>query len=743
MSSRLCPFCMRMAEEEICPHCGKKVNYPGQPMHLPAGFVISGKHPYVLGAALGQGGFGITYIALDMVTNQRVAIKEYYPTYCSARTNQSAVTAYSSQEDVYLKGKERFLDEARTLKSLSDLPNIVNVLDFFESNNSAYLVMEFLEGSSLKEFAARHGKFPAQEFLQQIRPLMEDIQRMHERGVIHRDIAPDNIILMPSGQMKLIDFGSARSYLGDKSMTVVVKKGFAPLEQYMSKGATASTDVYALAATIYYCITGTVPADSAERQCDETPLVSPTDLGADLTAAQEQALTKALEIQQKVRIQTVQELLTALCVTVASTDDKEQAAPENISAVNKPMHGNTEKTPSKKANVKKIPAKKMLAGVLLLVLLAGSLFLTLTGNTRKYNRACNNLSKGEFEKASLLFEELGTYKDSQDLRNQALYSQAEMLLANGQYEEASQLFLDLGEHGDSKDKWEQTIYAWAENLFNNKQSAEALEMLQKIPHYSKTTELADEIHYQNGLSYQKSNRYLDAYKELSQVSAGHKKAADSLSKLKKDWAKDIISNAKWTEAEDFVRNVTLTEQESAYVYDCIISKDFYLSNGQTTTLSDFRTRNDMLNALVGDFPLKESLAKLFTEFKTTNSDAFIAENYDLISELWNIPVVQNIITHDWNLNVWLLGLWKANTGKYIKFSYTDEAKDTIRCAFTLPWVSEPKGTTGYSMVNQVLIWTNDKGEELAKVYRFKLLTPDSLEIYCYKNDTTYKLTRRR
>ena len=303
---------MKMAEGDTCPHCGKNVNYAGSPAHLPAGYVVSGKHPYVLGAALGQGGFGITYLALDMVTNERVAIKEYYPTYCSARTSHSNVTAYSNQEDVYAKGKERFLNEARTLKSLSDLEHIVNVLDFFEANNSAYLVMEFLEGCSLKDYAVKNGTFPAQKFLPMLKPLMEDIHRMHERGVIHRDIAPDNIVMLSDGQMKLIDFGAARSYLGDKSMTVVVKKGFAPVEQYMSKGSSSSTDVYALAATIYYCITGKVPTDSAERQYDDAPLESPISLGADITPKQENALLQALNIHQKDRIQTVQEFLAAI-----------------------------------------------------------------------------------------------------------------------------------------------------------------------------------------------------------------------------------------------------------------------------------------------------------------------------------------------------------------------------------------------------------------------------------------------
>ena len=312
MSGKLCPFCMRITTEAACTYCGKPTDYAGRAGHLPVGFVVHGKHPYVLGAALGQGGFGITYIALDMDSCERVAIKEYFPTFCAGRVDTSHVAPYQNQDEVYEKGKTRFLDEARLLKSLSDLKSVVNVLDFFEFNNSAYLVMEFLDGPSLKQQAAEKGKFPAKKFLRQIYPLMEDIEKMHQRGVIHRDIAPDNIILLPDGQLKLIDFGAARSFVGDKSMTVVVKKGFAPLEQYYSKGACAGTDVYALAATIYYCITGKVPTDSAEREGENKPLLSPTSLGADLTPEQEVALTKALEVHLKNRFQSVQAFLTAL-----------------------------------------------------------------------------------------------------------------------------------------------------------------------------------------------------------------------------------------------------------------------------------------------------------------------------------------------------------------------------------------------------------------------------------------------
>ena len=314
MQATLCPFCMRTVQADICPYCGRDVHYPGYPGHLPVGYALNGRSTYILGAYIGQGGFGITYIAIDIITGQRVAIKEYYPSHCCLRTNSVEVYSGAGQEATYSKGKQHFILEAQMLQSLSDLDSVVKVLDYFEANNSAYLVMEYLDGPSLKDHVEKQGKLPAQAFLKQMKPLMADMEKMHRRGVVHRDIAPDNIIMLPDGRLKLIDFGAARSYVGNKSMTVVVKKGFAPVEQYMRKGSNASTDVYALAATIYYCITGIIPPDSAERQYGEAELQAPTELGADITTNQERALEKALKIQPKERTADIATLMKDLYI---------------------------------------------------------------------------------------------------------------------------------------------------------------------------------------------------------------------------------------------------------------------------------------------------------------------------------------------------------------------------------------------------------------------------------------------
>ena len=429
MKKTLCPYCMKMTDTDTCPHCGKNTNYTGTSLHLPAGYVVHGKHPYVLGAALGQGGFGITYIALDMVTQERVAIKEYFPTYCAGRTADHAVTAYPNQEEIFQKGKERFLDEARVLKSLSDLKSIVNVLDFFGFNNSAYLVMEFLEGDSLKSHAQKHGKFPAQEFLGKLRPLMEDIDRMHHRGVVHRDIAPDNIIFLPDGQMKLIDFGAARSFVGDKSMTVVVKKGFAPIEQYMRHGSNAATDVYALAATIYYCVTGIVPPDSAERAYEGALLKDPVALGADLSLPQKIAIGQALEVQPTKRTQTIFEFAKALGCTSKLEKPKpikEAEKPKPIKEEEKPKPVKKE-TEEPKAEPQKKPQWVIPAIAAVLLCIVGAVLfmgkdthavikspVVLSTEAQKYNKAVDLFKGGQYGRAAIAFGTLGNYRDARE-----------------------------------------------------------------------------------------------------------------------------------------------------------------------------------------------------------------------------------------------------------------------------------------------------------------------------------------
>lgn len=304
---QFCPHCMQPAQGPVCGSCGGNMDWKASSSQLPLGTQLRGASGtiYQLGAAKGQGGFGITYAAMDMMKGRRVAIKEYFPARCASRGRDFRVYPASGQQQVFLGGMRSFLEEAMMLSAVCALESVVSVRDYFEANGTAYLVMEYVDGIPLHEVLRRRGPMRAEELMPKLPRLLADLETMHKARVIHRDISPDNIILMPDGKLKLLDFGSARSVQDGKSMTVMLKAGFSPVEQYQSKGQDAYTDVYALAATIYYCLTGVVPPSSVNR-LDKDSLVGPNQHGARLTQQQEQALLEGMIVQPKLRPQSMQ-----------------------------------------------------------------------------------------------------------------------------------------------------------------------------------------------------------------------------------------------------------------------------------------------------------------------------------------------------------------------------------------------------------------------------------------------------
>lgn len=315
MDKRFCPYCMTPVNEgESCPTCGLTAgNYTPSPHHLPPGTVLMDR--YLVGRVLGEGGFGITYIGCDLRLELKVAIKEYFPSDKVTRHAQASldVTNYTGLAAASFEaGKSRFLKEARTMARMDKQPNIVSVRDFFEVNNTAYIVMEYVEGTTFKELVAQKGgRIAAGELLYMIEPLFSALSTMHAAGLIHRDISPDNLML-ENGHVRLIDFGCAReSTHGTETMTIALKQGYAPMEQYQQKGQGPWTDVYALSATIYYCLTGKAPPQALDRLCDDE-LILPRKLGVDLTEKQEKALLYGMGIRPRRRFQSVDELHAAL-----------------------------------------------------------------------------------------------------------------------------------------------------------------------------------------------------------------------------------------------------------------------------------------------------------------------------------------------------------------------------------------------------------------------------------------------
>lgn len=271
------------------------------------------KDRYVIQGLIGEGGFGITYLGYDELLAMSVAIKEYYPQNFVTRNTAYDATLtvlHTKYTDFFQRGKSDFLKEARMLAKFQDEEGIVRVMDFFEMNNTAYIVMEYLDGITLKDYLKQNGTFLTEDILGLLRPVMDALAVIHANGLIHRDISPDNIMLLQNNRVKLMDFGAARDYtaFGEKSMSILLKYGYAPEEQYRSHGMQGPwTDIYALCATIYKCITGVTPVEAIQRLVGDT-LKKPSELGADIDPQTEYALMKGLSVFQKDRYQKVSDL---------------------------------------------------------------------------------------------------------------------------------------------------------------------------------------------------------------------------------------------------------------------------------------------------------------------------------------------------------------------------------------------------------------------------------------------------
>ena len=310
-----CEKCMRPLElGAVCEYCGQ---LPAAPVHhLRPGSILQQK--YFIGRAIGQGGFGITYIGRDLVLDTVVAIKEYYPSGEVNRDhNRSNMVLQNGNipPEEYGKALERFLMEARILAKFSTEPGVVGVRDFFQENDTAYIVMEYLEGITLKEYLRIKGPVPANILFKLMEPVLQVLHKIHERGLIHRDISPDNLMLMKDGRLKLLDFGAARAFTDEKSLSIVLKQGYAPVEQYWNGDRQGAwTDVYAVCATIYKCLTGTTPIASVQRAVQDE-LKPPSALGIAILPSQEQALMKGLAVSDANRFRSMQDLIAGFAST--------------------------------------------------------------------------------------------------------------------------------------------------------------------------------------------------------------------------------------------------------------------------------------------------------------------------------------------------------------------------------------------------------------------------------------------
>jgi len=279
------------------------------PLALDQGTLLDDQ--FRVGRVLGVGGFGITYLAFDEVLEMVVAVKEYLPRNIAVRktgTDTIQPLSSSGQKQDFEFGLKRFLQEARTLAKFEAHPNIVRVRTFFEENGTGYLVMNFYEGRTLAEYlAARNGFLPEEEALLILEQVLEGLTAVHEEHILHRDIDPNNVYLADNGTVVLLDFGAARTAVGERtqSMSVVLKRGYAPHEQYHSHGDQGPwTDVYACSATLYRTLTGYKPPEAAARILEDD-LAPPKELVPSLSAATNDAVVEGLAVHPDERPQTI------------------------------------------------------------------------------------------------------------------------------------------------------------------------------------------------------------------------------------------------------------------------------------------------------------------------------------------------------------------------------------------------------------------------------------------------------
>ena len=377
MNNNICPGCMNHSIKDPCEHCGwSSENEETSTLHLEPGSILQGK--YLIGKALGQGGFGITYLAKDTVLDVKLAIKEYLPQDLASRQmGQDQVSVFSKEGKGYFDdGLQKFLQEAKTLAKFEQHPNIVSVRDYFEANDTAYIVMSYIEGITLKEYVqSKGGKLEVDQAVPIMMPVLDALKAVHNEGILHRDISPDNIFITSTGQVILIDFGAARQSISDKgrSMSILLKPGYTPEEQYRSKGQQGPwTDLYAVGATLYRIITGKMPLESMDRMVEDE-LEQPSRLVKDISPELEETILKSMAVFGKDRYQTAEELIQELHKAVEEeTPEVSEVVGDQIEQreLEKPM----EKNITSNSETKTMKPWQIISIVVVTTVLAASIF---------------------------------------------------------------------------------------------------------------------------------------------------------------------------------------------------------------------------------------------------------------------------------------------------------------------------------------------------------------------------------
>jgi len=547
-SENLCDFCFApVSDGDKCTQCALTHDtYKPIPGLLLPGVNLLGK--YIIGRVLGRGGFGATYVAYSSNMKKPVAIKEYFPISISYRTTgDEQVTLISEDKrQVFEKGAKSFYEEARTISKFKDNKSVVSVYEFFYANGTVYYAMEYLDGCDLKEYVGqKSGKLSDGDIIKIIKSLCEALLPIHGAKILHRDITPDNIYICKNGDIKLIDFGAARQLVSEESQgySVVLKQGFAPVEQYTRKGKQGAwTDIYSLGATMYYAASGKVPPDALDRVGNPELNIDECNVSPGLMYI----IKKCMAFESADRYQNILELMRDieyfLNTDAAKTDD-DIKEPEQPAAGDTPQKKDTpspkkdivksDEPPNKtnnesRAATKNGNSKKAVASpgksaekifkdtgdepdktkdskqddfgrirskslyvltiaIVFLVIFSISLYV-FSINKQRYDLAMVKMERGNFEDAYDLLAEVMFVNE-----NSVIYKNAQHLMDIGQYKYAGKAFAALDDYKESKRLKSECNYAYALNCVEIGDVTTAYEVFLELGNYSDSAQKAAEL----------------------------------------------------------------------------------------------------------------------------------------------------------------------------------------------------------------------------------------------------------
>ncbi len=787
MENRTCYHCFQPLDGVgPCPHCGydEAADAGRFPLALAVGSVLNGR--YILGHPLGQGGFGITYVAQDVQTGRQVAIKEYFPETMVTRTQGHTVSAFSGQrQENFLYGKQCFLAEAQTLAQFNNVENIVGVHSYFEENGTAYFVMEYVDGVSLQKYLRKKGgKIGWEEARSILFPIMDALSTVHSQGIIHRDVSPDNICITRDGKVKLLDFGAARYSLGDRSrsLDVVLKAGYAPKEQYSRRGRQGPyTDVYSMAATFYYALSNRLPPESVDRE-EEDELIPLSSLGVKLPQEAEDALEKGLAVRASDRFQTMREFRQALAGEDAgapfapvipagntwaepvhsgpvSGPSFSHSRPQPAPPVSQPLvseqpvfHSQplypeppvSSPQPEKPANNRPDGKKTLLIAAVLAVVVIGCVLIPVLGRGSRYSKAEKALKNKNFSEAYALFEELGSFRDSEERALDVRYREAHSLLESGEHDAARQIFLDLGSYGNSENLASECLYQKALYLLGNGSHDEAYRLFQQLGNYEDSKDMVREVLYQQALQTMSDKDYPAAYDQLTRLD-GYKDADDQIISCKNEWVDQILFSSHGADA--FKNTVIRNDDDYDMIYSKVLdyieshdSLDQWLGSNATNRV---KTVSSLLETLPSSQKDTRDLLKLFKDIGDGDLDSgkeYIRGNMELLRTMWRFRFIQEFLLDDSNISYFMEGKWTTSDNrKYIEFYKNNEGGTTCTISFTC--TPKPANTKYFDIVDSTYIWTDEDSKELAKVLQFTFSDFDTVSVYSYYDKQSYRMTR--